>query len=57
VPYIGGIPFDPALAQSADEGRPFVLDHAETLAGKAFMQLAGAVQTYLQTQVSAGDTP
>jgi ATP-binding protein involved in chromosome partitioning len=56
VPYIGGIPFDPALAQSADEGRPFVLDHAETLAGKAFMQLAGAVQTYLQTRVSAGDT-
>ncbi len=63
VPYMGGIPFDPVLAQSADEGRPFVLDHVETLAGKAFMQLADAVQIYLQAQpglqaqVSAGDTP
>ncbi len=57
VPYIGGIPFDPALAQCADEGRPFVLDHAETLAGKAFMHLATAVQTYLQAQVAAGDRP
>ncbi len=48
VPYLGGIPFDPALAQAADQGRPFVLDHAETLAGRAFIQLAKAVQTYLQ---------
>jgi ATP-binding protein involved in chromosome partitioning len=56
VPYLGGIPFDPALAQSADEGRPFVLDHTETLAGKAFMQLANTVQLYLQTQAPAGDT-
>jgi ATP-binding protein involved in chromosome partitioning len=54
VPYLGGIPFDPLLAQSADEGRPFVLAHAETLAGKAFRQLAAAVQTYCQTQVSTG---
>jgi ATP-binding protein involved in chromosome partitioning len=57
VPYIGGIPFDPALARAADQGRPFVLDHAETLAGKAFMRLADTVQTYLQTLPSAGDTP
>jgi hypothetical protein len=53
---MGGIPFDPALAQSADAGYPFVLNHAETLAGKAFMQLAATVQCYLQTLVSAGDT-
>jgi ATP-binding protein involved in chromosome partitioning len=57
VPYMGGIPFDPALAQSADAGCPFVLNHAETRGGKAFMQLAATVQCYLQTQVSAGDTP
>lgn len=57
VPYMGGIPFDPALAQAADQGHPFVLDHAGTLAGKAFMQLADAVQTYLQARVSVGDTP
>ena len=54
-PYLGGVPFDPALARAADVGRPYVLDHAETLAGKAFTQLANAVQTYLQAQVAAGD--
>jgi ATP-binding protein involved in chromosome partitioning len=63
VPYLGGIPFDPTLARSADEGRPFVLDHAETLTGKAVVLLANAVQIYLQAQRSlqaspvAGDTP
>ncbi len=65
VPYMGGIPFDPQLAQSADQGRPFVLDHAETLAGQAFVQLAATVQTFLnlqtqlslQTRLAAGDTP
>jgi ATP-binding protein involved in chromosome partitioning len=56
VPYLGGIPFDPLLARSADAGRPFVLDHAETLTGKVFMQLASAIQSFLQTQILAGET-
>jgi ATP-binding protein involved in chromosome partitioning len=47
VPYLQGIPFDPRLASAADCGRPFVLDHAETPAGQAFLALATALQQFL----------
>jgi ATP-binding protein involved in chromosome partitioning len=47
VPYLGGIPFDPRLALAADQGRPFVLEHPETLAGQTFLGLADMVQQFL----------
>jgi hypothetical protein len=37
------VPFDPRLAAAADRGRPFVLDHRETPAGRALEGMAGAV--------------
>jgi Mrp family chromosome partitioning ATPase len=36
VPFLGRIPFDPRIVQRGDEGRPFVLDHGGSEAGKAF---------------------
>ena len=47
VPYLQGIPFDPRLASAADRGRPFVLEHADTLAGQAFLALATTLQQFL----------
>ena len=55
VPYLGGIPFDPQLALASDHGRPFVLDHAETPAGQAFMALAEALQRFLAAPRPAGE--
>jgi ATP-binding protein involved in chromosome partitioning len=43
VPFLGGVPFDPRLAAAADQGRPFVLDHADTPAGRALADIAGAL--------------
>jgi ATP-binding protein involved in chromosome partitioning len=40
LPFLGQIPFDPRLAAAADRGRPFVLDHGESLAGRALRDLA-----------------
>jgi ATP-binding protein involved in chromosome partitioning len=57
VPYLVGIPFDPRLAGAADQGRPFVLDAAETLAGQAFHALAAMVDRFLTPCDYAGDTP
>jgi ATP-binding protein involved in chromosome partitioning len=46
VPFLGCVPFDPRLAAAADRGRPFVLDHADTPAGRALATVASAlVQT------------
>jgi ATP-binding protein involved in chromosome partitioning len=49
IPYLMAIPFDPRLASAADQGRPFVLEHAETLAGRAFRELAATVERFLTT--------
>jgi ATP-binding protein involved in chromosome partitioning len=35
VPYLGSIPLDPAMVKSGDEGRPYVLRHADTPTWKA----------------------
>jgi ATP-binding protein involved in chromosome partitioning len=48
VPYLGGIPFDPRLAAAADRGQPFVLDHPESLAGQAFVELAAILRQRLE---------
>jgi len=57
IPYLRGIPFDPRLARAADQGRPFVLEHAETLAGQAFQELAATLDGYLARRASPGDLP
>jgi len=30
VPYLGAIPLDPAMVKAGDEGRPYILRHADT---------------------------
>jgi ATP-binding protein involved in chromosome partitioning len=35
VPFLGSIPIDPAMVKAGDEGRPYVLCHADTPAWKA----------------------
>jgi ATP-binding protein involved in chromosome partitioning len=35
VPFLGSIPIDPAMVKAGDEGRPYVLRHADTPAWKA----------------------
>jgi len=35
VPFLGAIPLDPAMVKAGDEGRPYVLRHADTPAWKA----------------------
>ena len=43
LPFLGRVPFDPQLAAAADRGRPFVLDHGATPAGRALAAIAGAL--------------
>jgi len=43
LPFLGRVPFDPRLAAAADRGRPFVLEHGETPAGRALAAIAGVL--------------
>jgi len=44
VPYLGQVPFDSRLARSTDAGRPFVLEHVESAAGKAILAIAAMLE-------------
>nr|WP_320160991.1 Mrp/NBP35 family ATP-binding protein [uncultured Methanoregula sp.] len=35
VPYLGAIPLDPEMVKAGDEGRPYILRHADSPTGKA----------------------
>ncbi len=43
IPFLGSVPFDHRLAVSADRGIPFVLEHPDTVAGRAMMQIASVI--------------
>jgi len=40
IPFLGRVPFDPRIAAAGDRGRPFVVDHPDTSAGRALGELA-----------------
>ena len=42
-PFLGEIPIEVALREACDTGRPLIVDGAESLAGKAFLDIAAAV--------------
>ncbi len=37
VPFLGSVPIDPGVVTASDEGRPFVLDHPDSAAARAFL--------------------
>jgi ATP-binding protein involved in chromosome partitioning len=43
VPFLGEIPIDPEIRKGGDEGSPIVISHPESLAAKAFMDVADRV--------------
>ncbi|MBI3988146.1 MAG: Mrp/NBP35 family ATP-binding protein [candidate division NC10 bacterium] len=53
IPYLGRIPFDPRIATSSDEGRPFFLDCRESPAGRAFACLGEEVRRFVKSKPPA----
>lgn len=43
IPFLGGIPLEPAVRISGDQGRPVVLSHPHSASGLAFIKLAQEV--------------
>lgn len=48
MPYLGQVPFAPDLARTTDAGRPFVLEHSDTPAGRAILSLAETLEKILE---------
>ena len=48
VPFLGSIPIDPKVGVDSDKGSPFVIEHANSSAAKAFVEIVKKVKSYLQ---------
>ena len=44
IAFLGRIPFDPRLAAAGDRGVPFVVEHPESLAGRALAEIAKRIR-------------
>jgi ATP-binding protein involved in chromosome partitioning len=47
IPYLGQVPFDPRLCESTEGGLPFVLEHGDSPAGKALIEIANRIEQSL----------
>ncbi len=47
IPFLGSVPFDPRISACGDRGVPFVLEHADAPAGKAFAEVAARVEQWV----------
>ncbi len=48
VPFLGSIPIDPKVGVDSDKGSPFVIEHADSPAAKAFVEIVKKVEAYLK---------
>lgn len=53
VPYLGAVPFDPAVVHAADLGEPYVLKHPESETGKIFAALAAPMLALKKREVAS----
>jgi ATP-binding protein involved in chromosome partitioning len=48
VPYLGKIPIDPEICRDSDKGSPFITEHPNSPASKAFMNIVKKVEEFLK---------
>jgi ATP-binding protein involved in chromosome partitioning len=53
VPFLGSIPIDVTVGKDADKGKPFMLEHPNSEASKAFNEIVKEVESYLMKREEA----
>ncbi len=48
IPYLGSIPIDPEICSSSDSGKPFIIEHSDSPATKAFMEIVKKIESFLE---------
>jgi ATP-binding protein involved in chromosome partitioning len=46
--FLGSIPIDPQVSMDSDKGAPFVIEHADSPAAKAFVEIVKKVKSFLK---------
>ena len=50
VPFLGSIPIDEKVAEDSDKGIPFIVEHADSPASKAFMEIVRRIEEFLKSR-------
>jgi len=48
VPFLGSIPIDPEICRDCDNGMPFIIEHADSPATKAFTEIVKRIEHFLK---------
>jgi len=46
VPFLGSIPIDQKICEDADRGMPFIIEHADSPASKAFLEIVKKIENF-----------
>ncbi|MEM3695047.1 MAG: Mrp/NBP35 family ATP-binding protein [Candidatus Bathyarchaeia archaeon] len=53
IPFLGSIPIDQKISEASDKGTPFIVEHADSPASKAFMEIVKKVEGFLKNREKA----
>jgi len=56
IPFLGTIPIDPQICDDSDKGVPFITEHPDSQASKAFMEIVGKVERFLKQKAKLEKT-
>jgi ATP-binding protein involved in chromosome partitioning len=56
VPFLGSIPIDQEICRDSDNGIPFIIEHADSPAAKAFAEIVKKVKHFLEQNERLGRT-
>ena len=48
IPFLGSIPIDPEICRDSDNGMPFIIEHNNSPATKAFMEIVRKIEIFLK---------
>jgi ATP-binding protein involved in chromosome partitioning len=50
VPFLGSTPIDQKICEDADKGMPFIVEHADSPATKAFMEIVNKIEDFMKSE-------
>ena len=50
VPFLGSIPIDQKVCEDSDKGVPFIIEHGDSPASKAFMEIVKKIEDFLKSK-------
>ena len=49
-PFLGSVPIDQKVCEDSDKGRPFIMEHSDSPASKAFMEIVKRIEAFLRAE-------